>query len=229
MNRALVTFAVGAHTELLDIARPSFQRFADRHGYQLVEPRLESDRPVSWWKIPMLHKVLDGFDEALWVDADIVIVDDTDDLDVPEGVWQALVEHYTADGTVPNCGVWMVRRPMRQWLERIWRDVRWLEHGWWEQAALMDALGYRVEPRPAFKFRSSILDEHTHWLDKGWNVHLWDVPGPDRPRFMHATMHPDRATVMREWAAGLVPEVPDTPCRHLYPVESCPYCLPVAA
>lgn len=225
MTKALVTIGVGGHRELLDIALPSFYEFADRHDYVLVEPVLESDRPPSWWKIPALISILQEFDEALWVGADVVIVDPTEDLDVPEGKWHALVEHHTGDGHVPNCDVWFVRRPMIPWLEKAWGLTHRINHGWWEQAAIMDLLGYKVD-RPAGRVQTTELLEHTCWLDHGWNVHAWDTPGPEHPRFMHATMHPDRAAVMREWADGNVPEVPDLPCRHMYPQvgNGCRYC-----
>ena len=36
MNRCLVTFGVGHHADLLEIALPTFERFADRHGYDLI-------------------------------------------------------------------------------------------------------------------------------------------------------------------------------------------------
>jgi hypothetical protein len=231
MSRALVTLATGSHREMLDLARPSFEEFADRHGYEIVEPELESSRAPSWWKVPALRAVLSEYDEALWVDADIVIVDPSEDLNVPEEAWQALVRHQTGDGDVPNCGVWFVRRPMREVLDLIWAQTQRIDHGWWEQAALMDHLGFNLHPAGLVK--PTLLYQRTHWLDGGWNVHRWDTPGPIRPRFLHATMHPDRVAVMREWAEGDVPEVPGTPCRHLYPIlqatdnVDCCFCAPV--
>lgn len=201
MTRCLVTFAVGPYEELLEIALPGFERFAEKHSYELVVATPEPcERAPSWWKVPLLVDALDAYEEALWVDADMVVVDDSDDLDVPEIAWEALVRHRTADGQVPNCGLWLVRRPMLPWLERIWAQTSRLEHGWWEQAALMDFLGYTVDERPARLAEQSTLYEHTEWLDPGWNVHRNDVSDLERPRFMHATMHPDRAATMREWA-----------------------------
>jgi hypothetical protein len=199
VNRALVTFANGTHQELLEIAMPSFQAFADRHGYEIVQPNMQCSRPTSWWKVPALQACLDeGYEEALWVDADMVIVDPTDDLDVPADSWQALVRHHTGDGEVPNCGLWFVRKPMRDWLEKVWAFPADLP--WWEQTALMRLLGYQPDPRPAFLVEPTVLYHHTHWLDNGWNCHTWDTPAAGHPRVQHATMWPDRAAVMREWA-----------------------------
>lgn len=198
--KALVTIATGDHERLLDIAMPSFQTFADLHGYEIVQPEVVSGRPASWWKVPALLTALDEFDEALWVDADMVIVDPTEDLDVPEDKIQALVQHHTGDGEVPNCGLWFVRRGMREWLGKVWAYPP--ELPWWEQTALMRLLGYQTDPRPARRIVPSELYDVTHWLDNGWNTHTWDHPQPERVRVQHATMWPDREQVMREWAAA---------------------------
>ena len=147
----------------------------------------------------------------------------TVDLDVPADAWQAMVKHHTADGVVPNCGFWMVRKSMREWLERVWDQRRWVGFGWWEQAALMELMGYRVDPKPARLVAATLLEERTHYLDHGWNYHCWDTPGPLRVRVAHATMFPDRETVMREWAKDGLPDVLGE-CGHRFPVGTCPDC-----
>lgn len=202
MNRALVTFGDGPHEELLEIALPSFEAFADRHGYEIVIPDFPERpaRPQSWWKVPALLTALAEFEESLWIDADCVIMDGSDDLDVPEDAWQAMVRHETADGVVPNCGVWFVRQPMRPFLERVWTMTQFLEHGWWEQAAMVRLLGYELR-KPVSLVEETPLYLHTHWLEPGWNGHVNDRQVIDRVRVAHATMFDDRADVMRQWAA----------------------------
>jgi hypothetical protein len=124
---------------------------------------------------------------------------------------------------VPNCAVWFVRQPMLPVLEEAWASAHRIEHGWWEQAAMMDLMGYQHHFRPAYLAAPTILYDSTHWLDHGWNVHKWDTPGAAHPRFMHATMHPDRAAVMTEWAAGNVPDPIAPQCGHRYALKGC-YC-----
>jgi hypothetical protein len=198
--RALLSFGIGTHAELLEIAKPSFEKFAAKHGYDLVLPEnVQGDRPASWLKILLIEGLLqDGYDEVLFLGADLVIVDTTDDLDVPKWAWQALVAHQTGEGEIPNADMWLVRQPMLPYLRRIWGMVRYLNHGWWEQRALIDLMGYQSNP-----FRSvelNALYAHTFFLDSGWNVHIHDENKSDLPRIMHATMFPDRAAIMREWA-----------------------------
>jgi glycosyl transferase family (putative galactosyltransferase) len=187
VKRALLTFATGEHERLLALSLPGFEAYAERHGYDLVTdaPRMLL-RPASWYKVPALLRALDVYEEALWLDADVVIVDGSRDLadEVPEGAWQALVRHHTPDGEVPNGGVWLVRPAMRETLEAIWARDRYLNHGWWEQAALLDLLGYRHPP--ARLVEPTTLYRRTHWLGLHWNSHEERDRHP-RPTFAHAT------------------------------------------
>jgi galactosyl transferase GMA12/MNN10 family len=204
VSRALVTFATGGHRRLLDLALPGLTEYADRHGYRLLtDPPVPAAGPASWFKLPALVDALHRYDEALWVDSDIVVVDGSADLAelVPDGAWQALVRHHTADGEVPNCGVWYVRRPMLGPLEQMWalRD-HYRDHPWWEQAALMQLLGYRLAP--AMLAVPTRLYRRTCWLGGEWNSHTSADPHPD-PRFVHATHGPLdwRVDVMRLYTA----------------------------
>jgi hypothetical protein len=187
VSRALVTFAVGEHRKLLDLSAPRFRRYADEHGYDLiVDPPPVLIRPASWYKVPALLAALDRYDEALWLDADIVICDLSRDLadEVPPTAWQALVRHHTPDGEVPNGGVWYVRPAIKPTLRAIWAHDSYLNHGWWEQAALLDLLGY--QHHPARLVEPSELYQHTHWLGLEWNSHEQNDRHP-RPAFAHAT------------------------------------------
>ena len=204
MRRAILSFGVGLHADLLDIAWPSFERFAELHGWELIDCNPEpgfSDRPPSWWKIPFMLEALNGdFDEVLWLGADTVIVDPSEDITMPAPAWQALVIHDTPDGFVPNADVWLVRPKMRHVLEQVWSMTQHIDSPWWEQTALVEMMGYVTSNRPIKQIAETALWRHTHILDPGWNVHRNDAQEVTRPRIMHATMHPDRAAVMSEWA-----------------------------
>jgi hypothetical protein len=189
MSRALVTFALGEHERLLRLSLPRMAEYADRHGYELhAQPPRLVVRPPSWLKVAALLDALCEHEQALWLDCDIVIVDQQLDVadELDEHDVQALVRHHTADGEVPNCGVWLVRQAARPALLRIWRMGRYLHHPWWEQAAMLDLLGYRHRSRPVRLAEPTDLYRRTHWLGLEWNSHEQADRHP-RPRFAHAT------------------------------------------
>lgn len=218
MSRALVTFGVGSHREMLDIALPSFRAYADRHGYELVVcdetrcgsltiPRAATPavipvrRPWSWMKIPAMTLTLFDYEEVLWLDADVIVVDDMIDIAsrVPDDAWQGIAEHRSStDGDHPNHGVWLARRPMIPTLGRIWRMTEYMHHPWWEQAASLELLGYDPNERPVRARQRTELRERTMLLDEEWNA----LPEVDvaHPRFRHAASRPNRIQLMKGWA-----------------------------
>lgn len=203
MSKAIVSFAVGPHVEYLSIARPSFIAFAKRHGYSYLEPGSMPvmNRPPAWYKIPLMIDALKSFDEVLFLGADTLIVDGREDMQVMDVFWQAMVTHYTNDGEVPNDDVWLVRKPMIPYLEKIWTMTEYIGAPWWEQSALLNLMGYSESVRPCYLRESNELYEHSCVLERGWNMHLRDrQPGNFHRRIEHATMYPNRAAVMREWA-----------------------------
>lgn len=204
MSKAIVTFGVGPHEELLSIALPSFKAFADLHGYDLlVVDGIEPKKPAAWYKTVVILEALKEYEEVLWLGADLVIVNGINDISVPDGAWQAMVFHHTGDGEVPNTEVWYNRREMIPTLEQMWEmsdNVGWANAPWWEQSALMHLMGYNECVRPTYLKEKTEVYNHTHVLDSNWNVHRWDKPEPKHPLIQHATMWPDRAAIMREWA-----------------------------
>jgi hypothetical protein len=81
MSKALCTLAVGSHLELLQYALPTFEEFADLHGYELVVQRdTVGDFPPSWEKVRLLRQLLDDHEQVLWIDADAMIADTSKDI-----------------------------------------------------------------------------------------------------------------------------------------------------
>lgn len=206
LSRALVTFGTGTHADLLSVALPSFQAYAARHGYELLIADMPaSDRPPSWLKVAALSSALERFSEVLWLDADVVVVDDSEDIAVavPASCWQGLAMHAgTSDGEHPNHGVWLVRRSMRATLRMIWSMTQYLHHPWWEQAASLELLGYDPSSRPVRITGPSALRDRTAFLGSEWNC----LPSANvaHPRFMHAAGQPNRIDLMKRWADGTV-------------------------
>jgi hypothetical protein len=204
MSKVITSFAHGEkHNLFLDVARRRFLMFAELHGYDPVGLYMlpqSYDRPPSWWKIPHIMQLLKDYDEVLWVDADMVIIDHSEDLNVPPGYWQAMVEHHTPDGDVPGCGFWLLRRAMVPYLDAIWGKREFIEHPWWEQRAVMQLMGYRKNMLGKHRqVVDSHLFDHTHFLDGGWNVHIHDNPQPENARVMHATQYTNPLEMMKRW------------------------------
>lgn len=212
MSKALVTLATGQHLECLDVARPGFVRYAERHGYVYIEAHeADENRPPSWTKVQLLLDALQQHEMALWLDADVVIVQGCHDMAqaVSEDAWQAMVIHTVHlgfdMGVVPSCGVWLVRKPMQPILEQVWQMTQYLHHPWWEQAAMHELLGYVHNRQKIFPVRASEstpLRERTHFLPEVWNS--VDMKNPNAaPYFMHMAglKHQERMRYMRYWQA----------------------------
>jgi hypothetical protein len=187
VSRALCSIGAGPHAALLDVSEPTFRAYADRHGYELITTRdADPVRPPAWAKVAMLRDVLERCELAVWIDADAVIVDDRDDIaaDLAPDKQLGLVRH----GEVPNTGVmvWRAGDFAHSLLADMWANTRRIHHPWWENAALLDALGYPVPSfsrlarlRPRRRPRPSRYLGGVQFLAPEWNwTYLARVPDP---------------------------------------------------
>lgn len=229
MSRALASLGVGPAEELLDLATPSFALYAERHDYELVlERRLRApERPAPWSKIPLLRELLRVHDLVLWIDADAVVVDPSEDIaaGADPGAALHLVEHRLGPRRVPSTGVLLVSPAADPFLAEAWTAEDLIGHPWYEQAALARLLGYRVpaglapgwrgraargatrlgrrELLPGGPVRDTPLRRATRYLDPGWNSIPSD-PAP-HPRIRHypGEPHQGRRAVMERDLAEL--------------------------
>lgn len=130
----------------------SLEHYADRHGYRvLLHNDATSGRPPAWNKILVLKRVLDdeSCDFVLWVDADAVFarydVDIAREIQVGRDLY--LVKHDFGGREKPNTGLMLLRNSSwaRSFLGRTWDMTEYIYHPWWENAAVMDLLGYGAE------------------------------------------------------------------------------------
>jgi hypothetical protein len=195
--KALCSIGTGPHAELLEIARPTFAEFARRHGYELItSTENPTRRPPAWAKVPMLREAIASYELVLWIDADAVIVDPSRDIADELERDLGLVRHRRGDQLVPNTGVMVMRRGavVRDLLDELWASKRFIHHPWWENAALLHALGYdlpsalerglrRLTRRGLAHVRPSPYLEHTQFLSPEWNSVYPDRP--EHPRIVH--------------------------------------------
>ena len=155
--------------------RVTLQSWADRFGYDLDlrTELLDPCRPPAWSKVVLLRQRLKTHRIALWVDADAIVVDGSTDLslEVTSRRPIAMVAHEYSGQRVPNTGVIALRScaTTRTLLDRLWNMTEYIHHPWWENAALLDLLGYDIRREPIAKVRASPLDDRIVWLDKAWN------------------------------------------------------------
>lgn len=202
LSRAILTFAVGRYTELLDIVRPSFVNYADKHGYDYIERQPELGdwpRHPSWFRVPILQELLPHYDEILLFGCDLIVLDNSVDVAslVPDDCLQAMVQHSSPWGMVPNADMWYMRRGILPYINQMWDLTQYLNHPWWEQAALLHLMGYEPSTFPLILKEPTELYGRTHFLPLEWNSHE-SIDRHDSPRIAHAT-HGDF-----EWRRGVL-------------------------
>lgn len=219
-----MTYAEGAHEELLEVALPTYKKFGELHGYEVIVGRKLTDLPPAWNKIPLLLEALGEHDEVVWFDCDLVVVDPTWDFPLLlGGKYHSLVRHFEAGSEVPNSGVWRVTKDCIPLLEKILDLEVFRNHGWWEQAALMTLMGYSVPPEGT-KFSDTKCSNKwkTHWYNTCQFMRLYWNSHPnyraDNPRIVHCSYLDiqQRLEVMRELVRNPRFEYPryDDPCEH---------------
>lgn len=206
MSVVLVTGWAGErHAKMAERTVPLMERYAKRHGYEFQAASLDIDdsAPPSWNKIPAIAYSLQKSLAVVWLDVDVVISDPSESIEaaVPADSIQGLVEHETECGLVPNCGVWVLRRAMLPVLGEIWvAREKYLHHAWWEQAAVIDRMGYSLSADAGNPHSEKVIEtplaQRTHLLPAKWNHHPRDIRRVPSPAFHHVTSYCDRLDVL---------------------------------
>jgi hypothetical protein len=211
MTKALCTVAVGSHLDLLPYALPTFEVFADRHGYELVAPReVAAGLHPCWEKLRLVRELLDDHEQVLWVDADAVIADPSRDVfeDMDTDRSWGWVMHVSGNTLLPNAGVLALRAepPALEILDRAWaRRDRYANHPWLEQAAIYDQLGF-VEVAATNSVRLGLptpLMTAVQFLGTEWNSLAIDQAPAPRIKHYAGVPHELRLEAMAWDAAAL--------------------------
>jgi hypothetical protein len=188
-RRAICSLAVGPFIDLLAISASSYSAYARRWGWDLVlsTENLAHGRPPAWAKVPFIRELLDDYEWILWIDSDAVFVDLEADIGAEQEPCSDLylVEHRwgSPPQTPPNTGVLMIRSSdwSRELLDAMWDREALIDHVWWENAALMELLGYSLSP--ARLQEPTALMSKVKFLDLAWNT-LW-IDSVPKPRINH--------------------------------------------
>lgn len=218
MRRAIVTYAAGAHEELLDVAIPTYRKFAESHGYDLCVTRgvpkgskcIDPALPSAWSKVALLIDALSRYEEVVWLDCDLVVVNfDEDFPPFQDDKLHSLVRHFEGGSEVPNSGVWRLQKSSgdlfsKDLLQLMTQLQVFRNHGWWEQAALLTLMGYCVPPEGSvFKDTRCRCVQKTKWYNTCQFMRLRYNSHPnyraEKPVIVHCS-YPDmprRLEVMR--------------------------------
>lgn len=202
MGRTIATIGAGAMGAVLEQALRTFRPYAELHGYDLHIGDGESGgRPPAWGKVLLLQDLLERYDEVLWLDADLVILDASEDIAslVDRDSFQALVEQIS-DHKGVNCGVWFLRSCERtkSFLASVWAMTQYIDDPSWENGAVLDLLGYDLHGRASRQ--PSPWVSGTQTLPQEWNMLVFEHgirADPARVRHYAATTNDRRERWMR--------------------------------
>ncbi|AEO49395.1 hypothetical protein [Rhodospirillum rubrum] len=200
-----------------DRAAERLRAYAAQYGFAChVERKLSSGRPPAWNKIAVIRALLSQtYETVLWVDADALILRldsdiravataaDKDLLLACHHQWVEPMPGMAVRFDIPNTGVMVLRRSAwtLDFLERVWEAERWLTHPWWENAAVIELMGYhRLLDSAAINQPDPAVMDHIGWLGWEWN----SVPGlceVTDPVIRHYTRRGDFAERLAEMTA----------------------------
>ncbi|MFC3767226.1 hypothetical protein [Paenibacillus sp. GCM10012303] len=195
----LCSLATGPkHTELLRIMAPTAAYYALRHKMDcLVMPlrdRLDPSRPPAWDKVILIRHALSLYDTVIWIDADTIICDPARDIQAvldPRFSMHLVLHPYNGKVTA-NTGVWICQNHTATFelLENVWNHTACIHHPWWEQAALMDLLGYDLK---TWTFHAPTPYTHlVQYLDEEWNCRPEQGGSPVIKHFLSNKKKPHR-------------------------------------
>jgi hypothetical protein len=170
---------------LQDLALPTFRSYAARWGYAVTASQFDLDgigtdaaaQRAKWQKVGLLRCALERFPLALWVDADVLILRDDDDIARhlhPDSFQALAIEQVPYEHRInPNTGVWLLRSCPQafRFLDAV--EAAGQQPGpWADQGAVLAALGWErgdERYRWARPGKGGPFLAGTSWLPPGWN------------------------------------------------------------
>ncbi len=161
---------------LADLSLRSLRHYCQRYDLRLTfQPLRPSARPTSWSKIPLIQEAFrHGTEFVWWVDADTVVTDPSRSIRdvIKPGKDLYLVKHDDGRRASPNGGIMLLRNS--PWtvgfLQRVWDLEVYIDHIWWETAALTHLLSPESFAEAGIPDdRQRINDAPVEWLGNEWN------------------------------------------------------------
>ena len=185
--RGIVVTAAGPQMQpaLHELALPTFRRWADRNGWEVIAHDLASDgvaadngaQRAKWAKVGLLRDALRNHPLALWIDADVLLIRHDEDVSIhlhPEHFQALALEQVPAEHRVnPNTGVWLLRSCAEStaFLDAV-QQAGPQPGPWADQGAVLAALGWDRGDQRYHWARPGVGSRFlagTSWLPPGWN------------------------------------------------------------
>ncbi|MEO8328943.1 MAG: hypothetical protein ABI586_02955 [Candidatus Nanopelagicales bacterium] len=215
---------------LHDLSLPTFERFAKRWGYDVRAVKLETDgsaadpraQAAKWSKIGLLREALAHYELVLWLDADVLLLRDDEDVAMhlgPSDIHALALEHVPTEHRInPNTGVWLLRGPDGIALLDAIESVGQQPGPWSDQGAVLAALGwdrgddrYRwARPGPGNEWLAA-----TSWLPPGWNQPYVGPRDANDSYNSAADSYVDRPTVSSPHALHFMGMTPHARYEHM--------------
>lgn len=196
---------------LQDFALPTFNRYANAHGYDVLTAVLDEDdvhrktdkaKEARWRKINLIRDSLKVYNTVVWFDADILITRfDKDILSYlkPTHFQGFVLQSVPAEDRVnPNSGVWVIKStPLAfSFLDKLIK-IGMPEGRWSDQGAILRALEWDMGNEnyigATIPRQPNIYTKNTKWLPIGWNQ-----PYKGNRSIKHGS-YADRPTVRRPY------------------------------
>lgn len=170
------------HSDITGLTWPLMERYAQKHQMAfrrivLNEDTLEwcrqSPAPfgtqVDYASIPYRRKQLDQFEGSVFLDADVVIVDPSEDICLT-------VDDNQPIGSVNGCGVVVTKSGelSKAFLDSIWAmRYKYASYQWLEQAAMLELIGYSGDypgdNQPPRYIGPTAWSSYVREIDPKWN------------------------------------------------------------
>jgi galactosyl transferase GMA12/MNN10 family len=140
---ALLTMTIGdKYQNIVAPGTASKHRYCKSNKYDLIIGResLDDSRPIPWTKILLIENYLKNYDWIFWSDADSIVMN-------PKIKLKHIIDNdydliLTRDLNDLNTGQFLIKncKWSRDFLKRVYARTEFINHIWWEQAAIIDEL-----------------------------------------------------------------------------------------
>lgn len=147
MKIGVCTLSIGQkYKELTKLTLQNKKEYCDKYGYTLItdESMYDSSKPIPWSKILQLQKYLDEYDYLVWMDADMLIMNDM--ISIESRIFKYPEYHIIcgSDYKMINTGFMIIRNSQfsKDFLKMVWEhnyepDSNGNRYQNWEQGSFI--------------------------------------------------------------------------------------------